>query len=309
MANEVSWANLETDAGLAAYVDATLHEKLYDPTDLRATMTRRDFRAGMNSDSVKTTTVQPAHPFTAASSEISGGAANESLGSGNFVLAIARYLQKWTLTDLWRITDGNRVNIDLLIQWIVEATGLTMTDIVAALFPALSQTAGSTTAQMSVDFMYDAQYKLHTSLNPAGEYHLVLAPHCFNKWQDSLRGEGGAVQFVAETREMLVAGGPGRRGRFGNITIWSTDSVTLDGGSTFRRNAMYTPGAFGFCEAPVPDVADALPPNVKAIIDGLVRVVRDFDAANGMTLVYGDYYPAAVEQEDARGVLISALAA
>lgn len=309
MANEISWSNLETDAGIAHYLHGAIHESLYDPTDLRAAMARIDFRLGMGSETVKVTKVSPSHPFTAASTELSGGASNENIGSGNFQLTVARYLQKWQVSDLWRIVAVNgSIDLDLLARFIANATGLTITDVLTALFPSLSVSVGSTVGQMSVDYMYDAQYKLNIA-RAGGPFFMVLAPHCFNKWQASLRGEGGAVQFVPATRDLLAARGPGFKGTFGNIEVWDSDSVSSDGGATYKRNAMFAAGCFAYTEAPVPDVADALPANVKTIVDGIVRIVHDYDAGNALTNVYGDYYPAVVEAEDGRGVLINALAA
>lgn len=309
MANEISWATLENDAGLAHFLSAEIHEDLYDPTDLRAAMKRRDFMGGMGSETVKTSRVNPARTFAAASSEISGGASNEDIGSANFQLTVSRRLMKWQVSDLWRIVAVNgSIDLDLLRKFIVNATGQTATDILCALFPSLSVTAGSTVQQMSVDFTYDAIYKLNNA-RARPPFHQVLAPHCHNKWTESLRGEGGVLQFMPATQEMIDAKGPGFKGMWGSVACWDSDSVTVDGGSTYRRNAMFDDSCFEYVEAPVAAVSDALPPNVVSIIDGLVRIVHAYDADNALTSVIGDYYPAVSETEDARGVQILALAA
>lgn len=307
MANEISWANLETDAGLAHYLSNEIHVDLYDPTDLRATMTRVDFRAGMGSETIKTTRVSAAHTFAAASTEISGGASNSDIGSGNFQLTVARRLQKWQASELWKMVAVNgSINLDLLRALIVGSTGQTVTDMVAALFPSLATSVGSTTGQMSVDYLFDGQFELNNN-RARPPYTTVLYPHHWNRLQKSFRGEGGAIGFDPATREVIAARGPGYKGTFGGHDLWDADSVTLDGGSTYARSAMYADGCFAYTEAPVGDVADALPPNVRTIVDGIVRIVHSYDADNALTTIIGDYYPAVVEAEDLRGVLINAV--
>lgn len=306
MANEISWANLESNAGLAEYLSNEIHADLYDPTDLRATARRTEFQANAGSETAKTARYSRAHTFAAASSEISGGASNANLGTNSFTKAVSRRVMQWQLTELWQlVAPTGSIDLDLLRGIIVEASGLTFTDLIATLFASLSVTAGSTTAQMSVDFMYDAQYLLNTA-RAKPPFHMVLSPHGFNKWHESLLGQGGVIQWLAATAEMSAAKGPGFKGSYGNIMVWDSDSVTLDGGSTYRRSAMYDAACFEYMEAPV---VDPLPQNVSVLVNGLVRIVLVHDADNGMTKIVGDYYPAVSESEDSRGVQIRHLAA
>lgn len=308
MANEISWANLETDAGLAHYLSSRLHANLYDPTDLRRLMTRSDFMSGMGSESAKTTTYTRGQTFAAASTEISGGGSNKSIGSGNFVHTVSRRYMKWQVSDLWRLVAVNgSIDLDLLADIIDEAAGLTCTDILCSLFGSLSATpVGSATAEFVVDYMYDAQYALNDARCPA-PYAAVLFPHCFNMFQDSARSEGGVVQWQAATADMISAKGPGFKGLWGNIEVWDCDSVNSDGGSTYKLNAMFGQGCFEFQEAPAVQVADALPANVVSIVNDTIRIVHAYDADNALTTVYGDYYPSVKEAEDARGIQILAL--
>lgn len=309
MANEISWSNLETDAGLAHYLSGEVHTKLYDPTDLRRIMVRRGFMPNQGSETVKTTQVTRGQVFAAASTELSGGASYSSIGSGNFQRVHARRTMKWQVSDLWRMVAINgSINLDLLASIINEAAGLTCTDLLCTAFTSLSGSVGSTTTQMSVSDAYDAQAALNNNRAP-GPFFLVLAPHPMNKFIESVRGEGGAVQWIAATPELIAAKGPGFKGTWNGWEVWDSDSVPLDGGSTYRTNAMIAAGAFEYGEAPVASVADALPSNVVKIMDGTVRIVHAYDADNALTTVHGDYYPAVVEAEDARATRILSLAA
>ncbi len=306
MANEISWANLETDAGLAHILAGEVHTLLYDPTDLRATCRRMEFMPNAGSETVKVTKIDRDQAFASASTEISGGASNSNIGSANYQLTVSRKVMQWQLSELWqRVAVAGSIDLRLLAGIIVEASGLTFTDILTALFPSLSVTAGSTTDQMSVDYMFDAQYLLNTA-RATPPFHMVLSPHGFNKWHASLRNEGGALQFTPEAQGMVTRfGGPGFKGQFGDVLVWDSDSVPLDGGSTYRRSAMFDSSCFAYQEAPV---VEPLARNVSVLVNGIVRIVLDHNAADGYTMLYGDYYPAVSETEDSRGVQIRHLA-
>lgn len=305
MANELSFANLETDAGLAHYLAGTLRAKLAERTDIRSTLDFIPFSPHMGSETVKVTQYNPAFTFAAASNEISGGASNSSIGSGNFQLVAARRLLKFTISDLWRIVaPTGSLDLDLLAQVINEAAGLTVADMVTTIFDDLANAVGSTTADMSIDYLYDGQFQLNLTRTP-GPYYAVLKPKAFNELQASIRGETGAIQWVPATAEMLAAMGPGYKGRLNNIDIWDHNSVDTDGGGTYYHNAMYGRGCFAYTEAPVADVTDKLPPQVFRIDAGNVLIVHEYDADNGITEVIGSYFPAVVETEDDRGVEIN----
>jgi hypothetical protein len=305
MANELSFANLETDAGLAHYLAGMVRAKLADRTDLRGALDYIPFSAHMGSETVKVSQYNPAFTFAAASSEISGGASNSSIGSANFQLVVARRLLKFTMSDLWRIVaPTGSLNLDLLAQVINEAAGLTITDMVTTIFDDLANAVGSTTADMSIDYQYDAQFQLNITRTP-GPYYMVLKPKAFNELQASIRGELGAIQWVPATAEMLVAKGPGFKGTLNGTEIWDCDAVDVDGGGTYYHNAMFGRGCFAYTEAPVADVTDKLPPQVFRIDAGNVLIVHEYDADNGITEVIGSYFPAVVETEDARGVEIN----
>ena len=308
MANELTWANLETNAGIAHALSGDIHADLYDPTDLRGLCVRIPFLGGMGSETTKTPRFSPAHTFTAATNELTGGGSNEDIGDSNFQISVARRYMRWQLSDLWMMVAPNgSLDLDLLKQIIVEGTGLTFTDMLCALFPSLSTDAGSATAQASVDMMLDGQYGLNNSRAPA-PYSLVWSPHGFNKFQASLTTYGGALQFQAATADMIAAKGPGFKGRVGNVDVYDSDSVTLDGGSTYRRGAIFARGAYKYQEAPVQALNGILPAEQRSIVDGIVRIVTSWDADNGVALVVGDYYPGVSEAEDARGRLMSHLA-
>ena len=79
-----------------------------------------------------------------------------------------------------------------------QSIGLTLTDMVCALFPSLANDVGPGSGNpLLVDSLYSAQFQLNSQSVP-GPYYTVLYPQQFNHFQASLRqGLHGALQGVA----------------------------------------------------------------------------------------------------------------
>lgn len=304
MANEISWGNLETDAGLAHYLANELHFTLANAVDLRAALVRYAFTGGMGSETIKVTKVAHNQAFAAASTELSGGASNASIGSGNAQLTVSRRLLKWLTTDLWRLVAPNgSINIDLLVRLINERAGVTVSGLLCDLFPSLSNNVGSTTNPMSLDYHFDAQFQLNLS-RAGGPFFEVLRPKAFNQLQSSLRAESGVLGWQPATAEMIAAKGPGFKGTIGSVEVWDTDDVDADGGNAYYQSSMFAYGCFAFTEAPAAAMTDTMIPGTFRIDGGAVLTEFDRTPADGTTALYGNYYPAVSELEDARGVEI-----
>lgn len=306
MANEISWSNLETNAGLAHILSGEVQMLLGDPTDIRSTLMRMPFRPNMGSETMKTPQYDGHHIFAAATSELVGGASNQSIGSSSFSLTVSRRLIKWQISDLWQLVVPGTGNIDipLLAETLVRGTGLTITALICDLFPSLSNAVGSTSGNdMSLDYHFDAQYQLNLS-RAGGVFTEVLRPKQFNELQASIRAEGGTLQFQSASAEMIRAKGPGYKGNYGGVDIYDTDSVDADGGASYYQGAMYTRDCFAYTEAPAAMAQDYIP--VNQVIDlGALMIEFVRDGANALTDMYGNYYPAVVEMQDAAGVEIN----
>lgn len=304
MANELSFANLETDAGLAHVLAGDLAAKLYDPTDLRAVLVRRPWTNGLGSETVKVTQYSRAHAFAPATSEIVGGGSNADIDSGNYQHTIARRKLKFTVSSLWQqVAPNGSLDLDLLANIFVEATGLTVTDMVTALFGSLANNVGSTTGDMSLDFIYDGQFQLNLQRVP-GPFTTILRPKAFNELQSSIAAATGSVQWQPATAAMIMAKGPGFKGQLNGHDIWDSDSVAQDGGAQYYESAMFGMGCFEYVEAAPADLSAVLPANVWKIDAGVVRIVHEYNANDAITEVIADYYPSVVETEDLRGVEI-----
>ena len=308
MANEISFSNLETDASLAHYLAGLILELVGDRTDIRSTLTLVPWRANAGSETTKVTQYDGDHAFAAATSEIVGGASNSDLGTANFQLTIARYIMRWSESDLWTMvrdpaTGG--IDLGLLAQIMVRGMGITTTALVCDLFPSLSNNVGNVAAVMNLDYFYDAMFQLNISRAP-GPYSCVLRPKQFNELQSSIRAEAGANQFKEASASMTNALNPGFKGSFLDVGIWDTDSVDADGGAAYYQGAMYGAGCFAYTEANAMIQSGVSAP--QSFIDaGALLIEFDRDAANSLTNIFGNYYPAVVEAEDARGVEIRSI--
>lgn len=300
MANEVVTADLVSNGGLVAEILASMiHEELYDPTDLRAVCRRVDWTAG-GSTAMSITSVPGPGVFAAVAEGSS--ASNSAYTTDSSTLTIARYSRMYEITDLVPVA-GSAVDLNLLVGNLMGGVAVTITDLIAALFGSLSNSVGTSGVDMSVDDMYDAQFQLNSSL-VTGRYTFVGHNTQLNDFRSSLRGETGAIQFVAATADMLASGkAAGFQGSWNGIDVWQSDSCASSGGN--RQGAMFGEDCFAYTEAPVSLIQGHIPASNILVDAGeiLVELVRD--AAGGETGALAHYYPAVCEIEDSRGVLVS----
>ena len=80
------------------------------------------------------------------------------------------------------------------------------------------------------------------------------------------------------------------------------NSVTLDGGSTYRRGAMYEQACFEYQLASAQAMGSIVPPSVTQIINGVLRAIIDYNNEDAVSTLVGDFYASVVEVEDARSV-------
>jgi len=309
MANEVKFGTdgvdgLVTSGGRVAEVlSALVRQQLYDATDLRSVMTLIPWSA-VGSDKMEVTLDAIPGAFSAAASEISGGAAvaNSAYSTSKFSLQVARYARAYQVTDLFGIT-GGPIDIDRVVNKLVEGAGLTMTDLLCNLFPSLASQVGTTTVDLDVDTIYDALFQLNNS-NASGPYTAVLHAEQMNDFRQSLRSETGAIQFREATAETLQARGPGYQGDFLGIRFYQSDSVTKVNANADWAGAMFVDGCFAYTMAPVRSLQGYIPQDNILVDAGEVLVELDRDADNAMSKCIANMYPAVVEVEDLRGVEI-----
>ena len=305
MANEVTNASMVSNGGRVAELMAPqLHQSLWDPTDLRALMTRIPFPGA--GSAVTSIVKVPAPPTAAAvSSETSGGTSNTALTTGEAQLTLACQQVQIQPTDLFAIT-GGALGIPESVAWLSNSVvGLRLTDMLCALFPSLATSVGSGSGDnMHVDTFWAAKYGLNLSNVPGAGTAMVLGAKSMNEFVESLRAEGGFAQFNAATPEIAMIRGPGYQGEYMGVQIYQSDSVTTSGGAV--RNAMFGTGCFAYQLGPIGRLVGLTIPaaNVMLASEDLI-VEMDRDATNNMTTYFAKFYAAVTEVEDLRGVLIN----
>ncbi len=189
-----------------------------------------------------------------------------------------------------------------------DSAVLRQTDMVAALFPSISATVGTSGTDLTADDIYDAQFTL-IQASASGPYTTVLAPIQISHFLDSLRGEGGAVQFNPATDAMLGAQGWGRMGEWHGIEFWSADSVETAGGD--KDGAMYGPGWAGYASGvPQDAISHAAPGSAMSVTPNGSPIFVEFErlSAEGHTLVVGNLYFGVSEIEGSRAVEVKSSA-
>ena len=306
MANEITNADLVTNGGRAAeMILPGWHQLLYDPTDLRSLCRQYGRVAG---SSVNSITKMPAPPTAAAvSSETSGGTSNTAFTTSEAQITMAAQQVQIQATDLQElVASPDQIDTLAMIQWLSGCMTLRLTDMIAALFASFgTNTVGSGAGEpMTSDHFYSAMYKLNRSNVPGAGIALVHHADSHNQFVESLRGEGGAAQFMADTGAMLGAKGPGFKGSILNVSVWQSDSVTNTGGA--YKNGMFGFGALGYQIGPIERLVGVHinPQDVIMSLPGMI-IERKRDADNNMSTFLAKFYAGVVEVEDARGCLVN----
>lgn len=306
MADEIRNSLLITNGGRAAEIILPgWHQVLYDPADIRSLLRLYPFPGGSDVTSI---TKVPAPPTAAAvSSEISGGTSNTAFTTSEVQLTLVQQQVQVQISDLLGITAApGQIDAAAIITWLSNCMALRITDQAAALLASFSgNTVGSGSGDnMTVDHFYSAMYKLNASLVPGEGIALVQAPASQNQFVESLRGEGGSLQYSADAAGMLMAKGPGYKGSLLGVQVWQSDSVTNTGGA--YKNGMFGYGALGYQIGPIERLVGLHIPSEEVVmtLPGMI-IERGRDAVNNMSTFYAKFYSAVVEVEDLRGCLVN----
>lgn len=313
MANEVTNALLVTNGGRTAEVLAgVVAEALHDPTDLRAAMRYMPF---MGQGSATMELLVDAAPGAAAamSTEIASGASNSAYTTAGVALTIAGYTRQHQVSDLLGITAGGGgvVDANRVAQKLSRSLGLTMTDLVTALFSALNGGTGVGTSgvNLTVSDLYSAMYTLmlaNVPFGPADPAFLVLHPQQYTDFLASLRGETGSDSLQAETAAQLRFSGPGYKGMWKNIAVWTSDSCPTANAAADRVGAMFGSNAFAYTLGNMlPLVGTHIDPSDVLVATPEIIVERRRVSANDpLSTLIAHFYPGVAELIDAAGVPI-----
>ncbi len=303
MANEVSVTN-QGDLLVTATLNRAIWLLTRDRVDLRETCWFADDPAGSGSDAVKIPQILWDEIMTAVGEGSS--VTNSALGDGSATLTVARQAIGYDTTDLYQIVQGGAAKIAQLAEGGAEAGVRRASALIATACAGFSSTAGTSGSTITIDDVYTAQFALTNADVDDPVLFCVLKPQQFTKVQDSLRGEGGALQFTREAQDMIRYKSQGYKGSLNGIEFWTSARITDD--STDYFGAMYAKGAIAGVEAKPGELLGQLPSNpylqLAAAGNSPMWVELERDAKAGETIVVVNYYCAFGENEDTLGVTI-----
>lgn len=307
----ITYADYIGKGRIAAVLSAGLHEMLYDGVVLAGMMDFRPYTGG-GSSTMNLTTFTRGQAMAAASSETSGGFTATDPTASQKQLAVALYGLQMRPTDLFKITGQNGApwDVDYILGVLTESLGLTLTDLLTALFASVTGGVGTSGSNASTDDIYDAIYFLRLGNNMNPRRMAILHGQQINDIQESIRAEGGATQFRTDTQQAVAATGM-REGdgyvfSFAGVDFHQCGSVGTANGGADRQGVMMAPGAFAYTLGGVGVLGqEMVDPNDILIGTDQMFVERDRNAANSYTDLYAKAYPGVVEMETARAVKIT----
>ncbi len=291
------------DLRVPEVANALLHVLLVDLTDLyQVGMVNLGDMAGLGSDTSNISQVDLDDAMTAPAEGTT--IAITDPGTASVQVAIARQALRRSATDLFIGTgapgmayDAATLAMDARNSIVLRRTGL-----VAALFSAVANTVGTTTVDLDVDDIRDAMFQLQTARN-SPPFFCTLFPEQLNNFQQSLSGEGGAVQFEAATAGMIQAKGPGYAGNWHGIEFYSSDQVPTANAGADSNGCMWARGAFGYAEAAIAPMLSAAGVIKSAVPGNAVAWIEESRTPDlGTTDFTYNYYTGVVEIEDLRAV-------
>lgn len=220
-----------------------------------------------------------------------------SVALTSFSTAVARQALERGITDLNDGVDSVGFNIDTLAADLVASAHSRFTDMIAGAGATFTNTVGTTAVQMTTDDAYDATYQLETN-SVMGSYLALLRGTQWTNLRESLRSEGGAVQFDPATPELLKLHGPGFKGSFIGVDWHASDSVPDD--ATDYSGCMFGTGAIAYRELSITRIRGVGELQMATPI----YVALDYDNRAGEQNAVGNYNVAVSKSQDLLGVAI-----
>jgi hypothetical protein len=304
----ITHANLETDLRYAAALDTGLEVLLTDMASIRKTgaVTFYGTVNGTGSDTnrIRQINLGGATHMAAAGTEISDEAASDPTNAG-VNIAVTRSSLVREISDLAVLT-GFPTDLSPMVlanDMLLSYEGR-FNDLVATAVATASTNVGASGVDMSTDDFFDAKYTLQLSSVP-GPYFCLLHPRQLADLEESIRSEGGPVQYLAATAEMLRAKGQGYAGNWLGIDIFQSTDVTSAGGN--REGGMWGPGAVGY-KTGIVDPKSMIGSAAVVIQQGELVIEIGHVVGGGRTKIAGDVYVgvSVIEQSRLVGIVTDA---
>ena len=295
-------ASLIADLRLATALDAALRVILHDQMSLRTTGSILNL-GSINGTGSAASTIRYAgldgFDSFAAVGEVAT-VAEAPFTTASAQIAVGRCALRRDLSDLAQIT-GLSQDVDpmRLAQSMVGGYEQYFNTLVCGAINTFTAFVGTPATDMTVDDFYDAIYALEiASANPG--FVALLSPDQLANFQESLRAEGGAAQYMTATADMLQAKGQGYQGSFLGVDIYKSDKVIIDGGGDAHGGMWAAGGAMGY------KTGSASAPMGGTVVSPGGEITVEFErvAAAATTQIIGTGYLGLSVLEDVQGVQI-----
>jgi len=298
-------SNMETDLRLAAMIGREIRSLLTDMASLRNTAGVEYLGdvSGSGSDTmrVRLAGLDGYDSFSATAAE-NTDVSNTSLTDSSVDVAVVRAALRYDLGDLARLTGlGNDIDPFRLAASMVGSFEQYFNAILAALFPSVTNSVGSTGVDFTVANFFSAVGTLEANSVP-GPYYAVLYPQVLADLQSSLRSESGPAEHISASQDLINVKGPGFAGNFLGVDLYTSSDVESVNAGADSSSCMWGAGAFGYATgspAPAMGGTDELRPAGSPIV---VEITRD--ASSAITEIVGNAFCGVQIIENSRAVEI-----
>jgi len=298
-----TYASLNSDLGLAAYLNMAFIELLHETKDLKEVAQYFPFTGGAGSATMKLRQIQPVDAFTAPGEDTAPSITN--LTTANKSLTVAKANLYRSVTDLAFIT--GEMEAQQLVSSFAKSLVYYRSSLIAALGAGFTANTavGSTGVALTVDTVYAAMFALRKAL-VVGDLDFVSHQTAITQFQASLRGETATpFQIAPATQSALSTADTGNvLFSWMGINFRSHASVPKIGGTDYS-GFMVGKGAIAFTEAPVSGFIRQYAFNPQTLAGEEAIICQDLSTeAKGSRSWICHYYPGVAELEDARGVQV-----
>lgn len=295
-------SNLETDLRLAVTLEQALMVTLTDTVSLRDVPGLIDDHGDVNGSGSDTHRVRFAsldgadHFVTTAAEDTA--VAETALTDTSVDIAVVRAALVRNIGDLATATGfGQDIDAASLARDMVMSYNGYFNGLLATAGATATSNVGTAGADMTHSDFLDAVFTLEIADVP-GPWFAVLHARQLADWQESLRAEGGATQYMAATADMIQIKGQGFAGTHSGVSIWRSSDVISAGGD--REGFMFGAHAFGYKTASIDSRAMLGAGSSLAVAVDNIYVEITRTAASALTNIAGNAWVGLSVKEQAR---------
>lgn len=241
--------------------------------------------------------------FTGATED--GAVSDTSLTDGHADIVVKRQALMYKITDLVSMTSmGADIDPFRIAESISKSYELLFAELTAATVAGFTASVSQAAALTLEDFIEAFQtLELAASGKGApGPYVALLHPEQWQDLQNDIRGEqNNALAFSPASYEAISAKGPGYKGSYLGVDIYTSSHVTDSGGQ--HVGALWAPGAIGFATGKPAALVGA----AESMDMGDVLIEMDRDATRALTSIVGHCYLGMGVVDSDRGVKLLSL--